>query len=138
MAKKIERRIFIKFCKKLDDICGEINTKSKKVCVEKWMSCARVYDLFKRFQDARENIESGDFQNIDKCQNIQDARKNKEIHDFQNIDKCQNFQDTRENIGSDDFQNIDKCQNIQDVRENNRIITLANTNLGFAKCQICF
>ncbi|GBM01825.1 hypothetical protein AVEN_205483-1 [Araneus ventricosus] len=37
------------------------------------MSHTRVYELFKCFQSGSENVESGDFQNTEKFQNIQDV-----------------------------------------------------------------
>ncbi|GBM98171.1 hypothetical protein AVEN_114493-1 [Araneus ventricosus] len=70
MAQKIEQRICIKFCQKLSDTCGETYAKLKKVTVENCISRTIVYDLFNSFQHGRENVNSDDFQNIDKYQNM--------------------------------------------------------------------
>ncbi|GBN65818.1 hypothetical protein AVEN_242046-1 [Araneus ventricosus] len=74
MAEKVKQSICIKFSRKLGNTCDDIYARLKKVYGEDGVSRTRVYELFKRFQHGRENVERDDFQTIDKSQNIRDVR----------------------------------------------------------------
>ncbi|GBM05209.1 hypothetical protein AVEN_181604-1 [Araneus ventricosus] len=107
MTEKIAQRICIKFRQKLRDTCGETYAKLKKVYGEDCMSHTRVYELFKRFQHDRENVESNDFQNIDKCQNIQHllstVRENRRITIRELSEECNINYGSVQSILTDDL-----------------------------------
>ena len=58
MTEKIEQRICIKFCQKLEDTCQETFDKLLHVYGNECMSRACVYDWHKRFEEGRETVDS--------------------------------------------------------------------------------
>ncbi|GBL95947.1 hypothetical protein AVEN_227168-1 [Araneus ventricosus] len=79
----------------------------KKVYEDDFMSRTGIYEFFRCFQYGRENIESDDIQNIDRCENIQNIRFS--VHENHRIairelsEECSNSYSSVQSILTEDL-----------------------------------